>query len=61
MELNKLDFEVLDKAAAEYFKEGKISTRCHRCGGKITCIEYGNSYEVRCETDDCISERARGI
>jgi hypothetical protein len=34
---------------------------CPRCGGKLAYTEYGASYEVICETNDCIRYGIRGI
>ena len=54
-------FSAIDAAAAEYFKEGKITQRCPMCGGEMTCITKGNSYEVKCNDGGCISEWFSGI
>lgn len=61
MELNDKDYATIDKASSEYFKDKTISAKCSRCGGEIVCIEHGNSYEIKCKKNNCISEIFRGI
>ncbi len=61
MVMNEEDFLAIDNAALEHFVKKKISQRCPRCGNEMECIEYGNSYVVRCKTDGCISDSFRGI
>ncbi len=34
---------------------------CPRCGNELTFHAIGNSYEVKCKTDGCISEISRGL
>jgi len=34
---------------------------CPRCGGQLTYTEIGSSFDVICETDDCINYSGRGI
>ena len=61
MELNNKDFSAIDTAAREYFKDKKINQKCPRCGGEMSCVVSGNSYEVKCNKSGCISERFVGI
>lgn len=61
MDMNKKEYAALDKAAMEFFKEGKTSTKCPRCGNKITVSIMGNSYEIKCDTKGCIKDVIRGI
>lgn len=61
MELNSKDYETIDKASMEYFRDKEINTKCSRCGSEIVCIDYGNSYEIKCKKNNCISEVFRGI
>ena len=34
---------------------------CPRCGKEIIFTKSGNSYEVKCQSKDCIKEVVRGI
>ena len=34
---------------------------CPRCGKELYYHEVGNSYEVKCPTEDCIGFTVRGI
>ncbi len=61
MDMNKKEYEALDKAAMEFFREGKTNTKCPRCGNSITVSVAGNSYTVKCDTKGCIKESIRGI
>lgn len=35
--------------------------KCPRCSKSLIFRSAGNSYEVRCPTENCISERVRGL
>ena len=35
--------------------------KCPRCGKSLLYRSAGNSYEVRCPTENCISESVRGL
>ena len=34
---------------------------CPRCGKEIVFTKIGNSYEVKCESENCIKETVRGF
>lgn len=34
---------------------------CPRCGKELTYRSIGNSYEVKCPTENCIKETVRGL
>lgn len=34
---------------------------CPRCGKKLIISKFGNSYEVKCESENCIKETVRGF
>lgn len=34
---------------------------CPRCGSELTYREVGASYQVKCNTDDCIKLTVRGL
>lgn len=61
MELTKQEYEAIDRALVQYTKTGSINEKCPRCGRRLKYIDYGNSYEIRCESEKCISEKFRGI
>lgn len=61
MGMNNKDFEAIDKALTEYSESGKITEKCPHCGASILLVQHGTSYEIRCSTDNCISEIFRGI
>lgn len=61
MILNNKESGVIDSALNQYVETGVITEKCPRCGGKILYEPLGNSYEVKCETEDCISEIFRGV
>ena len=39
---------------------GKV-VLCPRCGKELTYRALGSSYEVKCPTENCISETVRGL
>lgn len=61
MDMNKKDFEAIGRALQQQGKNGKITEKCPRCGNKLLYTQIGNSCEVRCATDGCISEAFRGV
>lgn len=34
---------------------------CPRCGRKLVYKEIGNSYEIKCPTDNCLKRTVRGL
>lgn len=61
MVLNNKDFSAIDNAAAEFFTKNKIDQKCPRCGSNMVCDVFGNSYQVHCKKDGCISETFHGV
>lgn len=61
MVLNDKDFAAIDNAASEFFKNKKIEQKCPRCGSEMACDMFGNSYEVHCKKENCISETFHGV
>ena len=61
MVIKDRDFKAIDKATEEFFKNGKIETRCPRCGGELRCNVYGNSYEIMCLQEDLLLDSVRGV
>lgn len=55
------EHKLLVKADEEIANIGSTNIRCPRCGNEIIVETVGNSYSVRCKTDDCISADFRGI
>lgn len=56
-----MEYEAISKATIEFFKTGKIATRCPRCGGTLECKVYGDSYEIICTKENAVLESARGV
>lgn len=61
MDMNKRDFDAIDRALNQYAKNRKITEPCPRCGKKLMYIQDGASYEVKCTTQNCVSEVFRGV
>ena len=55
------EYEVLDQAAAEYLKTGKITLKCPRCGSPLIYEESQSTDTIRCEKVTCIRSIRRGI
>ena len=53
--------EVEIKAIDKKMENPQAEVRCPRCGGCLIFTEYGDSCEVKCETDNCIRACSRGI
>ena len=61
MDMNNKDFESIDRALMEYSESGIIKEKCPRCGASLLIVHCEASFEIRCSTDNCISEVFRGI
>ena len=59
--LSKYELDVLLKADDELYASGHTEQKCPRCGNEIICETKGNSYTVRCKTENCIKTDFRGI
>lgn len=57
MKLSEREIEVLEDKAHSPQKQ----VLCPRCGKELYYHEVGNSYEVKCPTEDCIGFTVRGI
>ncbi|MBE6845587.1 MAG: hypothetical protein E7508_07755 [Ruminococcus sp.] len=55
------EYEVLNKAAAEYLKNGKIDLKCPRCGKPLIYESFGSLEIIRCEDKTCVKSIRRGI
>lgn len=55
------EHKFLVSAETDFFLKGKTDKKCPRCGNEIICEEIGNSYAIRCKTDNCIKAEFRGI
>jgi len=51
----------LSQVAEEIDRYGQTDKRCPVCGGAFLLSNRGNSYVLRCETDDCLKMTSRGI
>jgi hypothetical protein len=61
MQLSQCELDILLKADDELCKNGYTKQKCPRCGNEIICEEKGNSYTIRCKTQNCIKTDFRGI
>ncbi|MBR4347267.1 MAG: hypothetical protein IKP75_10125 [Oscillospiraceae bacterium] len=51
------DIHAIQEKAFEPTKDVK----CPRCGSSLIFHEFGSAYEVKCPTDGCLHETARGL
>lgn len=61
IKLSNKDFKLIDDVLEDYKKSNKTNKVCPYCDKPMKLVYHGNSYEVRCETDSCVSEYFRGI
>lgn len=61
IDLTPKEIEILDKADNELAENGVTKEKCPRCGNEIIVEETGNSYTVKCKTQNCIFMDYRGI
>lgn len=53
-----------DKEREALYEKAENSTAkvlCPRCGAELGYREVGNSYEVKCPTDNCLKLTVRGL
>ena len=60
MEYKKYTTQEAEALSAKERDPNKIVT-CPRCGAVLTYRSVGNSYEIKCPTDNCIKRTVRGI
>jgi len=51
----------LSQIAEEIGRYGSTDKKCPVCGGEFILRRKGNSYILRCETDNCMKISSRGI
>lgn len=61
IDLTENEIELLDRADDDIAMFGKTNIKCPRCNNDIIVEDVGNSYSVRCKTDNCLSLDYRGI
>jgi len=67
MDTNRSGVQALDlelfyaKVAEDFGRYGKTDEVCPICGNPFVFEQFGNSYELRCETDGCSEITSRGI
>lgn len=61
IKLSDKDFKLIDDVLKDYEQNNKTDKVCLHCGKPMKLLQHGNSYEVRCETDNCVCEYFRGI
>lgn len=54
---NEKECMALDKKA----ESPESVVLCPRCGKELTFRSVGNSYEVKCPTENCLKETVRGL
>lgn len=55
------EYEILDKAIAEYLKNGTIESKCPRCRRPLIYENLGSLEIIRCEDKTCVKSIRRGI
>lgn len=55
------EYDILNKAAAEYLKKGVVKLKCPRCGKNLVYESHGSLEIIRCEDETCIKSIRRGI
>ena len=61
MNRKKQKIEAVNKYLDEYAKFGKSDVKCPFCNTKLEYYQCGTSYEVRCQTSNCLVAVFRGI
>ena len=56
-EYTREEWQALDKKAMDPTAE----VICPRCGNSLEYRSAGNSYEVKCQTPNCIRDSVRGL
>ena len=54
---SKAEWDALDKK----IEHPESVVYCPRCGKELAFRSVGNSYEVKCQTENCIKETVRGL
>ena len=49
------------RALKQQKKYGRIIEKCPHCENKLSYIQSGNSYEIRCATQNCLSKIVQDI
>lgn len=53
--------DYIDKVDEDFARYGNTSLPCPRCGGKLAYEDYGSGHIIRCEKENCIKVRYRGL
>lgn len=61
MELTEIDYNAIDNATQEFFRDGHIKTKCPRCGNLLVGEGDQTAWRIFCEKLNCLSETFRGI
>ncbi|QAA34015.1 hypothetical protein [Clostridium manihotivorum] len=61
IKLSDDDFKLIDAVLEDYKENSQTNKVCLHCGKPMKLIQYDNSYEVRCDTDNCVLEYFQGI
>ncbi len=55
------EYDILNKAVAEYIKNGQITLKCPRCGDNLIYESFGSVEIIHCANPTCIKSVRRGI
>ncbi len=55
------EYRILDKAVAEYLKNGAIESKCPRCRKPLIYESLGSLEIIRCEDNTCVKSIRRGL
>ena len=58
---NEKSLNAVDRFLSDLSKNGRSDVICPFCGTSLEYHETGSSYEVRCQTKNCLVETFRGI
>lgn len=59
--MDDIGFKAVDFFLTEISEKGKSDTVCPYCKTKLELLTNNTSYEVTCQTKNCLKETFRGI
>ncbi len=59
--MDKEMFKAVDEFIKNHYENNKKVTLCPKCKTSLEMIQNGSSYEVKCQTKNCLREVFRGI
>ena len=61
MKIDEKGFNAVDIFLKEISEKGKSETVCPYCKTRLEILTNNTSYEVKCQTQNCLRETFRGI